>query len=734
MNRTLWYLAGLGLALASPLAAQDADLTLERIFASSELSPTLADLTWIDEAYYAVVEQNGDRTDLYRVEAASGRRELVVGGADLVPVGGATPVTIDEFTFSRDRSKILLRTNTIRGWRRSAMGTFYVWDVRSRTLTPVSASDGPQLAAKFSPDGRYVGFVRDHDLFVRDLTSGEERRLTSDGSEDVINGTTDWVYEEELSLWDAFRFSPDGGRIAFWRLDQSAIRPFYLLDETALYPALTPVRYPKAGTANSDVRIGVVEIATGAVTWIDLGAERDIYVAAMDFADSAEEVWLTRLNRHQNRLDLLLANVRTGVSQVIMTDADPAWVDAEEPIWLDGGRQFVYPSERDGYRQLFLFRRDGRLIRKITQGQWDVTDVFGVDERGSVVYFTGAGDGALVRPVYRVGLNGGRLTRVSAEGGTHRAQFNPTYTLYVNTYSTAARPPVQVLRSADGRRVRDITPSGTAHANVEALGLVPPEYLRIPVADGVELNAYLIKPPGFDPSRQYPLLLYVYGGPGSQTVTNAWGGSRSLWHQLLAREGIVIASVDNRGTGARGRDFKKLTYLRLGQIEAADQVAAARYLGSLPFVDARRMAIWGWSYGGYMSLMSLFTGGDVFAAAVSVAPVTDWRLYDTIYTERYMRTPQENAAGYRQGAPLAYVDQLQGDLLVIHGTGDDNVHSQNTTQLVQKLEEAGKQFDMRLYPNKAHGISGGTARVNVFGYITGWLKNKLVPYAVRGTW
>lgn len=718
-------LVGAGLAVVAPARAQVPELTVESIWGSREFSSDLVSVRWMDAAYFTTTEarQEGG-TDLYRVEARSGNKELLVDGGDLVPAGIEAPIRIEDYRFSPDRSQLLVFTNSVRVWRDMTKGEYYVWDFEARTLTPVSTEPGYQMFAKFSPDGRYVGFVREHNIFVTDLHSGTEIQLTFDGDENVINGTTDWVYEEELSLRDAFRFSPDGRLVAFWRLDQTLIKPFYLIDESGLYPELVPVRYPKAGTQNSEVRLGVVEIATGKTRWIDLGEEKDIYIAAMNFAGSPHEIWFTRLSRHQNALELLLADVNTGTAHVIMADADSAWVDAHQPTWIDGGRHFLYLSERDGFQQLFLFARDGLLVRKVTPGAWDVLDVYGVDERADVVYFTGAGDGPLVRPIYRIGLDGKGLARISAEGGTHRARFNPTYTMYVDTHSRAGQPPVQTLHAADGRAIRTVSANSDLIEKLDALELTAPEFLKVQVG-GVELNAYLIKPGDFDPRKQYPLLMYVYGGPGSQTVTDAWGGSGYLWHQRLVQEGYLVASVDNRGTGARGRDFKKMTYLKLGKYEAADQIAAARYFASLPYVDGRRIGIWGSSYGGYMSLLSMFRGEGVFKAAISVAPVTDWRLYDTIYTERYMRTPQENPEGYKQGAPLNYADKLRGNLLIVHGTADDNVHSQNTTQMISKLLEAGKQFDMRLYPNRTHSIAGRGTRVNLYGLLTEWLKKNL---------
>ncbi|MEX1051416.1 MAG: prolyl oligopeptidase family serine peptidase, partial [Gemmatimonadales bacterium] len=524
---------------------------------------------------------------------------------------------------------------------------------------------------------------------------------------------------------DAFRISPDNRHVAFWRLDQTAVPTFHLIDETsALYPTLTPIRYPKAGEANSTVRIGVAEIATGATRWMDLGMDHEIYVAGMDWID-AGAVWMTRFNRHQNRLDILEGTAATGATRLILSEIDEAWVDQTEPRWINNGREFLWQSEREGFNQVFRYRRDGTLVRRVTPGGWDVTNVAGVDERGGALYFGGVGEGPTGRQFYRVGLDGRNLRRLTEGPGWHQVSLDPAFRWFVDVHSTAATPPVQTLHRADGRQARVLADNAVLRARVDSLGLRAPEFLTVPGADGTELNAWIIRPPDFDPSRRYPVLLYVYGGPGSQTVTDTWGGQRYLWHQQLTQAGYIVASVDNRGTGQRGRAFKKATYLQLGVLEAADQVAAARWFARQPWVDGERIGIWGWSYGGYMSSLALFTGDGAFRAAIAVAPVTDWRFYDTIYTERYMRTPQENTAGYNAGAPLAHAARMQGRFLLVHGSGDDNVHAQNTTMLVEALQNANKQFDMRIYPNKTHSIAGRVTRINLYQMFTDWLLNNL---------
>ncbi|HEU5261325.1 MAG TPA: S9 family peptidase [Gemmatimonadales bacterium] len=713
--------------LGARLAAQAPVLTVHTIWGTREFASDVVSLTWMKDgtAYTTTDVDPSGNTDLYRVDAVSGKKELLVRGADLVPPGAQKAIAIEEYAFSAGGTKLLIFTNTARVWRLNTKGTYYVWNFATKRLIPLSVKPGYQLFAKFSPDARMVGFVRENNIFVTDLATGTETALTTDGDENIINGTSDWVYEEELDLRDAFRWSPDSRRIAFWRFDQTVIRPFYLINSDSLYSELVPVRYPKAGTPNSQVKIGVMDVATRATTWMDLGPDKDIYVAAMDFAGNPDEIWLTRLNRHQNRLDLLLADVRSGASRVVMTDTDSAWVDANQPHWIDGGKQFLFVSERDGYDQVYLFNRDGSMVRRVTPGGWDALKLYGVDENRRVAYLTGAIDGPLGRPILRVGLDGRGLVRVSTEPGTHDGEFDPTFALYVDTYSRAGVPPVQTLRRADGTLVRTVADNARLAAKVEALALTRPEFLTLTTPAGADLNAWIIRPKGFDPGRRYPLLMNVYGGPGSQTVTDSWGGANYLWHQMLARDGYLIASVDNRGTGARGARFMKMTYLHLGRYEALDQIGAARWFAGQPYVEPDRIGIWGWSYGGYVSALSMFRGGRVFKAALVVAPVTDWGLYDTIYTERYMRTPQENPDGYAESAPLAHADSLRGNLLLVHGTADDNVHVQNTERLVQRLEAANKQFDMRIYPNKTHSITGGNTRENLYGLFTEWLKKNL---------
>lgn len=709
------------LAATAPAYAQQ--LTVERVYGSDEFRTRSAALDFHEDGENVLVyESQDDIVDVWLEGIRTGQRERLIEGRRLVPDGATAPVKVESVTFSRDGARALIFANSERVWRLNTRGEYYVLDRASGRLTPVSTA-GRQMFAKLSPDGAQVGFVRANDLYVLDLASGTETRLTSDGSENVINGTTDWVYEEELGLRDAWRWSPDGTRIAYWRFDQSAVEPFYMIDELDQYAKPIPLRYPKAGTANSSVELRVIDLASGATRTLTQ-VDGNSYLPRADWAD-ADELLVQRLNRQQNRLDVLVAEARTGAVRTLFTERDSAWVDVDDDlIRFDGGRRFLWSSERDGWNHLYVYGRDGRVQRQLTQGEWDVGSVLGIDEKGGWVYFTSSQPTPLERHLFRVRLSGGRIERLTKEPGSHAITMSPAFTFYVDTWSQAGVPPTTRLFSIDGRMTRTLAENSAVAQKLEGMRLQRPEFFQFETSDGVTLNGWMIKPPDFDPTRRYAALLYVYGGPGSQTVTDAWGGSRYLWHQLLAERGILVVSVDNRGTGARGRDFRKVTYLNLGEHETRDQAEAARWLAAQPYVDGGRIGIWGWSYGGYMTALAMMNS-DRFAAGVAVAPVTDWRLYDTIYTERFMRTPQENPEGYDRSAPVHRAEQLSGELLLVHGTGDDNVHFQNTVQLADALQAANRQFGLMIYPNRTHSISGGTTTVHLFDLVTAWLVEKL---------
>jgi dipeptidyl-peptidase-4 len=723
-------------AAAAPRTASHAadSLSLEALFQRGAFrGAALPNVVWLanGRSYLDLRADPAGGTDIVRIDLVTGDTTELADAASLVAPDGSR-LDVEDVTLSDDESRALLYHGSVRVWRSNTRGRYTVLDLAAKRVTPVSTRDGLQMFAKLSPDGRRVAFVRDNDLWVSDLASGEERRLTSDGSETIINGTTDWVYEEELGLRDAFRWSPDGTRIAFWRFDQSAVPEFPMVDELGLYPKIETLRYPKAGEPNSRVQVGVLSLAGGAVRWIDVGADTGIYIARMQWV-GADSVALQRLPRAQNRVDLLMASAATGGTRTILVDRDSAYVDVEgEAVrWIDGGRRFLWLSDRSGWRQVYLHDRSGALVRQVTRDGVDILSVDAVDERAGTVYVTAAAPTPTQRQVFAYSLAGrGAPRRVTTAPGSHRLAIGPTFRYAVDVHSDADSPPTAtLLELPSARRVRVLESNAALTGRVAGLRLRGPEFFKVPLPNGVQLDAMRIVPADFDSTRRYPVLMYVYGGPAAPTVSDAWGGSRYLWHQLLAQRGVVVVSVDNRGAAWRGRDFRKITQHNLGAIESQDQMDAARWLARQPWVNGGEIGIWGWSYGGYLSSLTAAKGGDLFEMAIAVAPVTDWRLYDTIYTERFMGLPSENAAAYRESAPQSHVAGLTANYLIVHGTGDDNVHPQNTTQMVKKLEEAGKLYQMLLYPNLTHSIAGGNAQYHLYRSMTQFVLDNLEPVA-----
>jgi dipeptidyl-peptidase-4 len=729
--RTLPIVLATLLAAVPPVAAQrGAGLTVDAITHGAFAGARMPEPQWLADgsAYFDLRPAADGGSEIVRVNASTGATTVVAPAHALVSNG--TRLEVESISISHDGAKILLFHNSVRVWRQNTRGVYDVLDVATGRVTPLSSAAGLQMFAKFSPDGRRAAFVRANNLFVTDLTTHEEHALTNDGSDVIINGTSDWVYEEELSIRDAFRWSPDSKRIAFWRFDQSPIPIFPMLDELSFVAKVIPERYPRPGDRNSKVTVGVVNADTRATTWLHTGEGE--YIASLAWA-GPDSVAIQRMPRTQNQIDLLMLSAASGDGRTVLTERNSAWVDVDEqtPRWLSNGAMFLWPSERSGWRQYYLYKRDGTLVGRVTSDGVDVSSLAGVDEKRGYVYAVAAAPTPMQRQLFRYPLKGGSEMRVTTEPGSHRVSISPDGTVMVDIHSTAQLPGAASLAS--------LAPGGARHvleANAELRktleGLTrAPEFFQLPMPDGTKLNAFRILPPAFDSTRKYPVLMYVYGGPGSQTVLDDYGGDRYLWHQLLAQKGYIVVSVDNRGTGARGSAFRHVVYEHLGMHESDDQIAAAKWLGTQRWVDPARIGIWGWSYGGYMTAMSSFRGGSLFRAAISVAPVTDWRLYDDIYTERYMRTPAENATGYEEGAPLNYVKGLASSYLLVHGTGDDNVHPQNSIQLVDKLEEAGKQFEFMVYPGRTHAISGGNSRTHLFTLLTNFVEQTLGPSAQR---
>jgi dipeptidyl-peptidase-4 len=748
---TLTLAPPLGGQLTAQGAASDSSiLTVDRIFYGAEFRPgSFGPLAWLsDGSGYTTLERavgrrpgGGGGRDIVRYDVETGARVILVPAARLVPAGDSTPLDVEDYTWSADGGRLLIFTKSQQVWRTNTRGDYWVLDLAGWALKKLGGS-GPAstlMFAKFSPDGGRVGWVRygEYNLYVEDVASGAITQLTRDGSRTTINGTFDWVYEEELGLQDGWRWNPDGHSIAYWQLDATGVRDFLLYDITdSLYAFTTPVQYPKAGQTNSASRVGVVSATGGETRWINLpGDPRNNYIARMEWAPrqggtGSRELVIQHLNRLQDTLHVMLADAQTGQARTVFTEQDSAWVEQFDQLrFVNGGKDILWLSERSGWSQLYLFPRDGKSPpQAVTSGNFDVLSVQRVDTLGKWIYYTASPDNPTQRYLYRVNYDKkGPPERVTPEGepGIHSYTLSPMGRYAVHTYSRFGVPPTVTLIALPGHPLRTLVDNAALKAKVGGLRLGSTEFRQVDIGDGIKLNAWFIKPPRFDSTAKYPVLFFVYGGPGSQTVLDSWGGQNYLWYQMLAQRGYIVASVDNRGTGARGRAWRKIIYKQMGVVETHDQAAAAKVIGRLAYVDSTRMGIWGWSYGGFMTLNVMTQTPDVYRMGMSVAPVTHWKYYDTIYTERYMGLPQDNEEGYDRGSPLTFANQLRGRLLIVHGSGDDNVHFQNTEMMVNALVDANRPFSLMVYPNRNHSISGGTTRQHLYSLLTRYVEENL---------
>ncbi len=748
-RRRTFASAVVAVAFGAALLAQQDDRTrqleqqIDRIYQTGEYAlPRFGPARWLaDGAAYTTVERPaGEKggSEIIRYDAASGARSVLISGAQLTPKGASAPLSIADYVWSDDATKLLIFTNTRKVWRQNTRGDYWVLELKTGALKQVGAS-GPEatlMFAKFSPDATRVGYVRANNLYVERLDDGRVTQLTSDGSETIINGTSDWVYEEEFGVRDGFRFSPDGRSIVYWQFDSSGVGIFSLINNTdSLYPVVTKIPYPKAGTTNSAARVGVVSAEGGATTWIKTeGDPRNTYLARIGWIDS-NTVAIQQLNRLQNRNDFLSADVKSGAVKRIFRDESKQWVDINEEVpWVDGGRTFLWQSEKNGWNQVYRVPREGGDGPVITKFNGDVTDISGFDEKGGWMYFRASPDNAGQRYLYRTKLDGsGAPERITpaTQPGTHRYDVSPSGLLAFHTYSTFEAPPVvNVIELPSHKPLRALTDPSALAAKVKPLLNPPAEFFRIDIGDGVMLDGYMIKPSAFDASKKYPFITHVYGEPAGQTVQDQWGGSGMLFHRALAEAGYIVISIDNRGTPApRGADWRKVVYGTVGDLSSRDQAAAVRALmAKHAFLDRERVGVWGWSGGGTNTLNAMVRFPDVYKVGVSVAPVPDQRLYDTIYQERYMGLPQDNVEGYKVGSAINFAAGLQGKLLVVHGTGDDNVHAQGTEKLVNRLIELGKPFDAMMYPNRSHSISEGQGTsAHVYKLIARYFLQNLPP-------
>ena len=717
-------------------------ITLDRIYKTKEFTPKKFVTTeWHERGKgYTTLESSetlADVKDLVRYDLETGERKILVGAESLIPNGRSLPLQIDNYSWSPDGGKLLIFTNSKRVWRTNTRGDYWTFDLSNQKLTQLGgdAMRSTLMFATFSPDGSMIGYVRENNIYVEDVKSGKIKRLTSDGSKTIINGTFDWVYEEEFGLQNGFRWSPDSKLIAYWQLDASGVGEFNMINTTdSVYSKIIPLQYPKVGTTNSSAKVGVVKAKGGKTKWMKVsGDPRNNYIARMEWAANSEEIIIQRLNRNQNENQLMLGNAKSGNVRTILTEIDEAWLDVvEDWVWTEDGGSLTWVSERDGWRHVYLVSRDGKKVDLITPGEFDVINILNIDTKNGWLYYIASPDNPTQRYLYRSPLKGGNPERLTPEGqgGYHSYNIAPGAKWAFHTYSSFIVPPVtELIRLPNHKPVRTLVDNAKLKENVAGSNFLPEEFTRLDIGDGVEMDAWIIRPLDFDPEKKYPLLVYVYSEPAGQTVLDVWR-ERNVWHQMIAQQGYVVLSMDNRGTPSpRGRAWRKAIYRQIGIINSSDQAKGLRAaLKKWDFIDPERVAVWGWSGGGSMSLNLIFKYGDLYGTAMSIAPVSNQLYYDTIYQERYMGLPKDNPEGFRDGSPINYAHQLEGNLLLIHGTGDDNVHYQNSEALVDELIRHGKHFTFMPYPNRTHAIREGEGtREHLFTLLTRYLREHVTP-------
>ncbi|TDP03801.1 S9 family peptidase [Flavobacterium sp. 245] len=633
---------------------------------------------------------------------------------------------IDAYTFDASEKKILIACNSSKIFRHSFTADYFLYDIAGNTLTKLV--DSQIQEPTFSPDGTKIAYAKENNLYIYDVTSKKSVAITTDGKKNaVINGITDWVYEEEFAFVRAFDWSKDSKKLAYIRFDESQVPEFSMsIFHKDLYPGIETFKYPKAGEKNSAVSLHIFDAVASTSKKVDLGSYNDFYIARMQWTNDNNVLSAQVLNRHQDNLDLLFIDGTTAAAKVVLNEKDKAYVDVTDDLTFLKDNSFIWTSEKDGFNHIYVYDKTGKLKNQVTKGNWEVTSYYGFDEKTKTIFYQSTENGSINRAVYRISLDGKNKVALTNKIGTNKATFSPNFQYFINTYSSASQPTVYTLNDAKaGKEIQVIENNQALADKLKGYNLPSKEFFVLKTAKGNELNAWIMKPKDFDASKKYPVFMIQYSGPGSQQVVNGWGSSNEYWFMMLTQQGYIVACVDGRGTGYKGADFKKVTQLQLGKYEVEDQIDAAKVIGSYPYVDASRIGIWGWSYGGFMASNCIFQGNDVFKMAIAVAPVTNWRFYDSVYTERYMQTPQENPSGYDQNSPINHVEKLKGKFLLIHGSGDDNVHVQNSMQMMEALIQANKQFDSQIYPDKDHGISGGNTRIQLYNKMSNFIKENL---------
>jgi dipeptidyl-peptidase-4 len=717
------------LLLLPGLAIGQSDkLTLEDIWKNGTYrAETVSGLrSMADGLHYTASVSGPVGASIVRSSYATGQEVGTVVKASELVVNGRL-INLQEYHFNADETQVLIATDEVPLYRHSSSYIYYTFELGSRKIRPV-AQGAHVFHATFSPSSDRVAYVKDNDIWVEHLTTGKTDRITTDGKQNaIINGMSDWVYEEEFAFTQAFQWSPDGTHLAYYRFDETAVKEFTMTRyDGQLYPTEQRFKYPKAGEANSIVSIHIANTATGTKVKVDVGAETDQYIPRIKWTQDGNVLSVQRLNRLQNKWELLLADASTGGTSVIVTEESKTYIDITDNLtFLQDGKGFIITSEKDGYNHIYLHDMQGKQLRQLTSGNWMVTQLYGVNAKGTDIFYQSTEEGSTQRHIYAVALDGKRKTKLTPEKGHNDADFSTGMRYFINRHSTASIPTVTTLHDDKGRTIRLLKDNQRLKERFGALKTMQREFFTITPPHGTPLNAWMIKPSDFDASKQYPVLLYVYGGSGRTYVEDSWNVPNILWMHYMAQEGFVVVAMDPRGTDNRGRDFKHSVYMELGKFETEDCIETAKYLGSLPFVDAKRIGMFGWSYGGYLSSLAITKGADHFKAAIAVAPVTNWRYYDNIYTERFMRTPQENPNGYDQNSPVNHVEKMRGSYLLVHGSGDDNVHLQNSMAMIDALVAANKQFDLMVYPDLDHAIYSKHSRLHLFTKMTDFLKRNL---------
>ena len=711
--------------LASFTAIGQQKISIEAIYSGAFRAKGMDDLQALKNTnQYTVL--NFDRTsrssqiDLYDF-ATLKKVATLIDSKDFKTLEG-----IDSYTFSKDEKTILIANNSDQIFRHSFVAKYFLYDVDSKKLSPIF--DYKIQEPTFSPDGTQIAYAKDNNLFIYNIDTKTTKQITTDGKKNaIINGITDWVYEEEFAFVRAFDWSNDSKKLAYIRFDESQVPEFSMsMFRKDLYPTIETFKYPKAGEKNSEVSLHIYDDVANATKDIALGNYSDFYIARMKWTNDANVLSAQVLNRHQDNLDLLFIDGNSGASKVVLNEKDKAYVDVTDNLTFLKDNSFIWTSEKDGFNHIYVYDKAGKLKNQVTNGKWEVTNYYGFDEKNQTVFYQSVENGSINRDIYRIGLNGKNKVRLSKNTGTNAATFSPNFQFYINSFSSATQPTNYTLNDAKtGKEFQSIENNAALSDKLKAYNLPSKEFFVLKTEKGNELNAWIMKPKDFDATKKYPVFMYQYSGPGSQQVNNDWNGTDDYWFMMLTQQGYIVACVDGRGTGFKGADFKKCTQKEMGKYEVEDQIDAAKVIGNYPFVDKSRIGIFGWSYGGFMASNCIMKGSDVFKMAIAVAPVTNWRFYDSVYTERYMQTPQENASGYDENSPINHVDKLKGKFLLIHGSGDDNVHVQNSMQMMEALIQANKQFDSQIYPDNNHGIYGGKTRIQLYTKMTNFILNNL---------